>query len=140
MLEISLAASENPPSPGPIRVLLADDESAFLASLRVLLEQRPELVVIGEAADGVETLERVDELVPDAVVIDLHMPRLDGVSTVARLRRDYPNLCLIALTGDEAPRLHRAVQEAGADAVLTKRDLVEGLLERLAALKRRDRG
>jgi DNA-binding NarL/FixJ family response regulator len=118
-------------------VLLADDESAFLASLRVQIEERPELVVVGEATDGVETLDCVDELAPDAVVIDLHMPLLDGVSAVARLRRDYPSLYLIALTGDETPRLHRAVREAGADAVVLKRDLVEGLIERLAAVKNR---
>lgn len=128
--------AENPPHSGPIRVLLADDETAFLASLRALIEQQPELAVIGEAADGLQTLEYVDDLVPDAVVIDLHMPRLDGVSAVARLRRDYPNLCLIALTGDEAPELHSAAEEAGADAVLVKRDLVTGLIQRLAALKR----
>lgn len=132
-----MAASENPPSLGQIRVLLADDESAFLASLRAAIEQRPGLIVVGEAADGIETLECADELAPDAVVIDLHMPRLDGVSTVARLRRDYPDLYLIALTGDEAPQLHDAVREAGADAVLVKRDLAGGLLERLTALKSR---
>jgi DNA-binding NarL/FixJ family response regulator len=134
-----LAANENSSSSGPIRVLLADDESGFLASLRALIEQQPELVVIGDASDGVQTLDCVDELLPDAVVIDLHMPLLDGVSAVARLRRDYPSLCLIALTGDEAPRLHRAAKEAGADAVLVKRNLVEGLLGRLTALKSRTR-
>jgi two-component system, NarL family, nitrate/nitrite response regulator NarL len=120
-----------------IRVLLADDEPLFLASLRVLIERQPELAVVGEASDGIQVLDRVDDLVPDAVVIDLHMPLLDGVSAVARLRSDYPNICLIALTGDEAPRLHRAAEEAGADAVLMKRDLLEGLVERLAAVKAR---
>ena len=121
----------------PIRVLLADDEQAFLASLRELIERQPGLIVVAEASDGVQALECVDELAPDAVVIDLHMPRLDGVSAVARLRRDYPNLCLIAITGDEAPRLHRAAEEAGADAVLVKGDLVEGLVARLAGLQTR---
>ena len=56
---------------------------------------------------------------------------------VARLRRDHSNLCLIAITGDDAPKLHKAVEEAGADAVLIKGELVEGLLERLRALKTR---
>ena len=63
------------------------------------------------------------------------MPLLDGVTAVARLRRDHKSLCLIALTGDEAPALHRAVKEAGADAVLLKNQLVEGLVERLAAVR-----
>ena len=65
------------------------------------------------------------------------MPLLDGVSAAARLRRDHPSLCLIALTGDEAPALHRAVREAGADEVLLKSELVEGLLDRLATARAR---
>jgi DNA-binding NarL/FixJ family response regulator len=132
-----MAAAGRTESSSPIRVLLADDEPTFLASLRTLIEQQPELEVIGEASDGVQALECVDEFAPDAVVMDLHMPRLDGVSAVARLRRDYPNLCLIALTGDAEPKLHRAVVDAGADAVLIKGDLVGGLLERLRALRTR---
>ena len=62
---------------------------------------------------------------PDAVVIDLHMPIVDGVTAVARLRKDHPSLCLIALTGDDDSVLHEAVTEAGADAVLLKSDLVD---------------
>ena len=60
------------------------------------------------------------------------MPLLDGVSAVARLRRDHPNLCLIALTADEAPRIHEAVREAGADDVLLKDDFVETLIDAVA--------
>ena len=81
--------------------------------------------------DGLEAIELAEELDPDAVVIDLHMPLLDGVSATARLRHDHPNVCLIALTGDDAPDLHRAVLDAGADEVLLKSELVEGLVERL---------
>src|ERR671933_615642 len=70
-------------------------------------------------------------LADDDVLFDLHMPLLDGVTAVARMRRDHPSLCLIALTGDEAPALHRAVEEAGADAVLQKDEFVQTLLDRL---------
>ncbi len=61
------------------------------------------------------------------------MPRLDGVGAIARLRRDHPSLCLIAVTGDADERLHRAASEAGADAILGKHELARGLLDRLAA-------
>ena len=118
-----------------IRVLISDDDRAFLHSLQELIDRQPELLVIGAAADGLEAIELADELDPDAVVLDLHMPRLDGVTAAARLRRDHPSLCLIALTGDEAPALHEAVREAGADDVLLKSELVEGLLDRLAAVR-----
>jgi DNA-binding NarL/FixJ family response regulator len=118
-----------------IRVLIADDDRPFLRSLQELIERQPELHVIGAAANGLEAIELADQLIPDAVVLDLHMPLLDGVSAASRLRRDHPSLCLIALTGDEEPALHRAVREAGADEVLLKGELVERLLERLAAVR-----
>jgi DNA-binding NarL/FixJ family response regulator len=119
-----------------IRVVLADDDSRFVESFRQLIEQQPSLSVIAVAHDGVEALERVDELDPDAVVIDLHMPRLDGVSAVARLRRDHASLCLIALTGDPDRSLHRAVETAGADAVMLKGELLDGLSDRIVAVRR----
>ena len=91
--------------------------------------------MIGAAENGLQALELADELHPDAVVIDLHMPLLDGVTAVARLRQDHPHLCLIALTGDPDTELHDAVREAGADAVLQKGELVDTLFERLSAFK-----
>jgi DNA-binding NarL/FixJ family response regulator len=120
-----------------IRVLIADDDRAFLRSLRELIDRQPELTVVGAAEDGLEAIELAEALDPDAVVLDLHMPLLDGVTAAARLRRDHPSICLIALTGDEAPALHQAVREAGADEVLLKSDLVDGLLNRLAAARPR---
>ena len=118
-----------------IRVLLADDDRAFLEALRELIDRQPELGVVGLAENGLEAIEQADDLDPDAVVIDLHMPLVDGVTAVARLRHDHPSLCLIALTGDEAPKLHDAVKDAGADGVLLKSELVEGLVERLASVR-----
>ena len=126
---------EEADAPGTIRVLLADDDAHFLEVLSPLIERQPALAVVGTAFDGLAAIELADELSPDAVVIDLHMPRLDGVSAVARLRRDHPSMCVIALTGDEHPALHEAVMEAGADAVLMKAEFVDVLMERLAAAK-----
>jgi DNA-binding NarL/FixJ family response regulator len=118
-----------------IRVLLADDDRAFLEALRELIDRQPELGVVGVGVNGLEAIELAVDLDPDAVVIDLHMPLVDGVTAVARLRRDHPAICLIALTGDDAPKLHAAVKDAGADGVLLKSELVEGLVERLASVR-----
>jgi len=126
-----------PAEESSIRVLIADDDVGFLDSLRELIDRQPELHVIGAAANGLEAIELADQLEPDAVVLDLHMPLLDGVSAAARLRRDHPSICLIALTGDGAPALHTAVREAGADEVLLKDELVGGLLERLTTARNR---
>jgi two-component system, chemotaxis family, protein-glutamate methylesterase/glutaminase len=120
---------------GTIRVLLADDDRPFLEALSPVIERQPELAVVGIALDGLAAIELADELEPDAVVIDLHMPRLDGVTAVARLRHDHPSMCVIALTGDEHAALHEAVTEAGADAVLVKNEFLDLLVDRLAAAR-----
>jgi two-component system, NarL family, response regulator LiaR len=116
-----------------IKVLVADDDQLFVESLRELIDRQPELEVVGEAHNGLEAIDLTDNLDPDAVVIDLHMPLLDGVTAVARLRHDHPNLCLIVLTGDTDTQLHEAASEAGADAVLEKSELAHALIDRLSA-------
>jgi DNA-binding NarL/FixJ family response regulator len=121
------------PERAVIRVVLADDDESFLASLRELIQEHPSLSVEATATDGVRATELVRELEPDALVIDLHMPRLDGVGAIAQLRKHHPNLCVIALTGDESREIHDAVAKAGGDAVLLKSEMVENLAERLVA-------
>lgn len=125
-----------PDSEGTISVVLADDDEGYLESLRALVEQQPGLRVVGAALDGLEAVECVEAIDPDAVVIDLHMPRLDGVAAVRRLRSAHPSLCLIALTGDADATLHRAASDAGADTVMLKGELLEGLSERITAIRR----
>jgi two-component system response regulator DesR len=120
---------------GPINVLLADDDEGFLTSLRELVDRQPELHVVAVARNGMEAIESADAHEPDAAVIDLHMPLLDGVTAIARLRQDHASLCLIALTGDDDPDLHRAVRQAGADAVLEKGEMVGMLIDRLTRVR-----
>ena len=91
--------------------------------------------MVATANDGLRAIELTDALDPDAVVVDLHMPLLDGVTTLTRLRRDHPHLCLIVLTGDSDVALHAAATEAGADAVLGKHELARALVDRLAAAR-----
>jgi two-component system response regulator (stage 0 sporulation protein A) len=120
-----------------INVVLVDDDRGFVESLRTLVDDQPQLSVVGIGGDGLEAIELVEELGPEAVVIDLHMPRLDGVSAVARIRQDHPGVCLIAITGDDAHELHQAVAEAGADAVLLKDDLIDGLADQIVTARER---
>jgi two-component system, NarL family, response regulator DesR len=122
-----------------IRVLVADDDATFAASLRRLIDRQPELTVVGIARDGLETLDLTEHLAPDAVVVDLHMPRLDGVSTVGRLRQAYPSLCLIVLTGDSDGALHAQAGAAGADGVLVKGEIIDRLVERLRGARPAER-
>ena len=120
----------------PIKVLLADDDGLFLESLKALIDRQPELEVVAAAENGLQAIELAAALDIDAAVVDLHMPLLDGVTAVSRLRRDNPSLCLIVLTRDSDESLHRAATEAGADAVLEKHELARGLVDRLSAARR----
>jgi DNA-binding NarL/FixJ family response regulator len=122
-----VAELRDTPGKRRIEVLLVDDDELFVESLRTLVDDQPSLSVAGTAVNGLEAIELVEELAPAAVVIDVHMPLLDGVTTVARMRRDHPALCLIVMTADGKEELHQAVSEAGADAVLMKDDLAARL-------------
>ena len=116
---------------GTIRVLLADDDARYAAALRVLIEEQPELTVVALAYDGQETLDLAAELEPDAVVIDLHMPNVHGLTAIRQLRSAHPQICLIVLTGDENEAIHSEATDAGADSVLVKGQMLEALVERL---------
>jgi len=81
-----------------IRILIADDHSVVRQGLRMFLGLDPELEVIGEARDGAEALQRAHELHPDVVLIDLLMPVMDGIAAIAAIRRELPDVEVIALT------------------------------------------
>jgi DNA-binding NarL/FixJ family response regulator len=119
------------PDHGTVRVLLADDDRRYAAALRLLIEEQPELTVVAIAYDGRETIDLATELEPDAVVVDLHMPNLDGVTAIRMLREAHPHVCLIALTGDESSEIHDRATQAGADDVLVKGQMLETLVARL---------
>ncbi len=82
----------------PVRVLLADDHSVVRQGLRMFLALDPELEVVGEAADGAEALALAYQLRPDVVLMDLLMPVMDGITAIGRLRRELPEVEVIALT------------------------------------------
>jgi len=112
-----------------VRVLLADDQALFREALRILLEARPEVEVVGEAGNGAEALDRAAALGPDVVLMDLHMPVLDGVQATQLIKQQWPAVTVIALTmyGVE----QSAALAAGADAFLLKGGAPERLLAAL---------
>jgi DNA-binding NarL/FixJ family response regulator len=134
-VSVEVSGAPKPPTERRINVVLADDDEGFVEGLRAVVDDQPRLSVVGVAGDGLEAIELVEELEPEAVVIDVHMPRLDGVTALARMRQDHPDLCLIALTADGRPDLLRAVEEAGADAVLLKDARIDELPAQILAVR-----
>ncbi|HEV7211972.1 MAG TPA: response regulator transcription factor [Blastococcus sp.] len=115
-----------------IRVLLADDHPAFLRGLQAMLAETGQVDVVGTATDGRAAVDAARDLRPDAVVMDLHMPGLDGVDATALLTAQLPGTAVLVLTmHDDDASLHAALQ-AGARGYLLKEaggeDIVRALI------------
>ena len=120
----------------PVRVLLADDQALFREALATLLGARPDVVVVGEAGNGAEALARSAELSPDVVLMDLHMPVLDGIAATRRLRVEQPGVRVLALTTFDDDEDVFAALRAGAVGYLLKDVSSERLVEALLAAVR----
>ena len=120
----------------PVRVLLVDDQALFREALAVLLEVRAEIEVVGEAADGAAALERSAALQPDVVLMDLHMPVLDGIAATRRLRVEQPGVRVLALTTFDDDEDVFAALRAGAVGYLLKDVTSDRLVEALLAAAR----
>jgi DNA-binding NarL/FixJ family response regulator len=105
---------------GPVRVLLADDQRVVRDGLVLLLGLLPQVEVVGAAADGDEAVEKAAELRPDVVLMDLRMPRCDGVEATRRLREQQPDIKVIVLTTYADDRSVIEALRAGARGYLTK--------------------
>jgi DNA-binding NarL/FixJ family response regulator len=104
----------------PIRVLLCDDAPGFRALMRYTLEEDPCVVVVGEAGDGEAGVEAVARLRPDVVLLDLSMPRLEGIDAIAAMRERSPESRIVALSGFMAQDVADAVRARGAHAYVEK--------------------
>jgi DNA-binding NarL/FixJ family response regulator len=120
----------------PVRVLLVDDQSLFREALATLLGARTEVQVVGEAGDGFEALQRSEAVRPDVVLMDLHMPVLDGIAATRRLRVEQPGVRVLALTTfDDDEDVFEALR-AGALGYLLKDVSSDRLVEAVLAAAR----
>jgi two-component system NarL family response regulator len=109
----------------PIRILVADDHVLFRRGLEMVLAQETDLLLVGEAADGVEAVAAAADLLPDVVLLDVRMPRLSGIEAAASIKEVAPVAKIIMLTiSDEEADLYAAIK-AGANGYLLKEISIE---------------
>lgn len=111
-----------------INLLVVDDQSSVRQGLRMRLSLEPDFSVVGEAGDGEEALAASARLHPDVILMDIEMPRMDGISATAALRTVAPDSAVVVLSlyGDPATRAR--AREAGAIAFVEKADCQDTLL------------
>lgn len=118
----------------PLRILVAEDDESFLETISLLLEQDDRFVVAGRARNGREVVALAEKVAPDAVVVDIEMPVLDGVEATRRLREVAPDLPIVAVSGHDYEERVLEIRQAGADDYVRKARLAEELPRALAAL------
>ena len=111
------------------RVLVVDDAEDLRVLLRLRMESRDGLQVVGEAADGVAAVEMASELQPDLVMLDLAMPRMDGLEALPLIRAAVPGVRVIVLSGFNQSTLAERAIEAGADHYVVKGGSMRELLD-----------
>jgi len=112
-----------------IRLIIADDHEIFRDGLALMLSKQEAVTLVGQASDGHELLQLVDETKPDMVLTDIKMPRLDGISGAKILLQRYPQLKIIALSMFEEEALIVEMLEAGAKGYLLKNADKKEILE-----------
>lgn len=123
----------------PFRILIAEDDESFLDAIALLLEQDDRFLVAGRARNGQEAVELAEETAPDAVVMDIEMPIVDGVEATRRLRAAVPDLPIVAVSGHDYEERVLEIRAAGAADYVRKARLEDELLAVAAALVVRQR-
>jgi DNA-binding NarL/FixJ family response regulator len=116
-----------------LRILVADDFAEWRAKAHFLLKARPHWQVVGEACNGLQAVQRAEELSPDLVLLDIGMPVLNGIEAAKRIRRAFPGTRIIFLTQDHDPDIKRAALDSGADQYVLKTNAASELLPAIEA-------
>lgn len=107
----------------PVKIILADDHSLVRHGIKLIIKENPDLIIIDEVQDGLELLEELEHETPDLVIMDINMPRLQGLEATEFIKRRYPGVKVLILTlHREKSYVQRAIK-VGADGYLLKEDM-----------------
>ena len=113
-------AEPNGQQAGPVRTLVVDDFPASLDTLCAFLGNQPGFIVVGTARDGEEALVQADALRPDLVLMDLEIPKLNGLEATQRLRTRWPHIAVIIVSVHDGPAWRAAGKKCGARGFVSK--------------------
>jgi two-component system NarL family response regulator len=117
--------TDRPDQADTLRVLVADDHALFRRGLQMVLEQEPDIELVGEASDGAEAVAKAQELMPDVILMDVRMPKRSGIEAAGQIKDLLPHVKILMLTiSDEEADLYEAIK-AGASGYLLKEIPIE---------------
>jgi two-component system, NarL family, invasion response regulator UvrY len=115
----------------PVPVLIVDDQAFFRSAARAVLAVMPGFAAVGEACSGEEALTRVEEFVPELVLMDIHLPGISGIEATRQIRAAHPEVAVVLLSTYKAEDLPADARNCGALAYLNKEDFGPEVLERI---------
>ena len=117
------------------RVILADDHTLFRSGVKRILEEVPEIEVMGEAADGLQLLTLLKEMTPDLVILDISMPKMRGLEAIQEIKAAYPRVQVLILTMHKNAEYLSHALGSGAAGFLLKQDADPELMEAITTIR-----
>jgi DNA-binding NarL/FixJ family response regulator len=111
------------------RILIADDHEGMRKTLRSLLESRADFMICGEAADGIEAINKTKEMEPDLLVLDISMPNVDGLEAARVIRKFFPAIRILILSVHRSSQILKEAQKIGVNRFVEKSENGKFLLK-----------
>ncbi|HET6178789.1 MAG TPA: response regulator transcription factor [Candidatus Sulfotelmatobacter sp.] len=109
----------------PVRTLIVEDHEEFRNLLRLTLQKEVQCIVIGEAVDGLQAVQQAEELQPDLILLDLSLPKLNGMDAFRRIRKLSPLSKVVILSQDSSPDIVQGALHLGAVGYMLKSDAID---------------